>query len=152
MFHNVRLQPADVPRELAALGLKLKRKKGQDWILQPCPAYRDACCSIYEQRPERCRRFECQQLQRVASGQITEAMALQRIREVKQLTAWLDTQSRRPNGGLRNGPLAKRCEATLAEPFDATMMPELIAQRKQLASKLAELDAILDADFRVPIA
>ena len=38
----------------------------------------------------------------------------------------------------------------LAEPFDATSQPELIAEREELAEKLAELDAILDADFRLP--
>lgn len=150
MFHTVRLRPADVPRELAALGVKLKRKKGKDWILQPCPAYREACCAIYEQRPERCRRFECQQLQRVATGQSTEVMALQKIQEVKKLTSWLDTQSRRHDGSVRKGPLTTRCEAVLAEPFDATTTPELIEQRQQLASKLSQLDSILDTDFRIP--
>lgn len=51
MFHTVRLQPGDVPPELAALGLKLKRKQRGDLILQPCPAYREERCSIYAQRP-----------------------------------------------------------------------------------------------------
>src|SRR4051812_30010660 len=77
MFHSVRLQPNDSARELAALGLKLKRRKQQDWLLQPCPAYQDGQCSIYAQRPQRCRLFECKQLQRVKTGEITEAMALE---------------------------------------------------------------------------
>src|SRR3954452_24978868 len=90
MFHTVRLQPNDSPRELAALGLKLKRRKQQDWLLQPCPAHQDGQCSIYAQRPERCRLFECKQLQRVKTGEITEAMALEKIREVQRLTAQLE--------------------------------------------------------------
>ena len=64
MFHRVRLQPADSPKELAALGLKLKRKRGQHYLLQPCPAFQGTHCSIYASRPERCRLFECRQLQR----------------------------------------------------------------------------------------
>ena len=152
LFHTVRLQPNDSPRELAALGLKLKRKNRHDYILQPCPAYRDAQCSIYAQRPARCRLFECQQLQRVATGEITEAAALEKIRAVQRRVAQLDRLSRRADGSLRKGPLSKRCETALAEPFDVTTHPELVGQREELAGGLAELDAMLDEDFRVPTA
>ena len=89
MFHTVRLQPADSAKALAALGLKLKRKKGHDYILQPCPAFRGEQCSIYTARPERCRLFECRQLQRLAAGEITEAAALETIRDVQQRVAHL---------------------------------------------------------------
>ena len=152
MFHSVRLQLDDVPTELAALGLKLKRKHKQDWILQPCPAHRDGQCAIYAQRPQRCRLFECQQLQQVKSGKISEPMALEKIREVQRRADQLDELSRRADGRPRKGPLSKRCEAALAEPFDATTHPELIRERKDLARGLAELEALLDADFRVPPA
>ncbi len=152
MFHTVRLQPSDSPRALAALGLKLKRKQQQDYILQPCPAFREAQCSIYLQRPERCRLFECQQLKRVAAGEITEAAALEKIREVQRRVRHLDDLSRRADGRLRKGPLSKRCETALAEPFDATTHPELIGQREELARALSELDAMLDDDFRLPPA
>jgi uncharacterized protein len=152
MFHTVRLQPNDAPRELLALGLKLKRKRRGDYILQPCPAYRDARCSIYEQRPERCRRFECRQLQRLEAGEITEGMALEKIQEVQKRAAELDVLSRRPDGSKRNGPLSQRCETALAEPFDPTTDPELVEQRENLARGLAELDTILNNDFRLPAA
>jgi len=149
MFHFVRLQPGDSAPALAALGLKLKRKNRQDYILQPCPAHREGQCSIYLQRPERCRLFECRQLQRVAAGEIPEAAALEKIREVQRRVAQLDGLSRRADGRPRKGPLARRCETTLVEPFDPTMQPELVQEREELARGLHELDAILDADFRV---
>lgn len=150
IFHLVRLQPRDSAHELASLGLKLKRKNRQDYIQQPCPAFRDSQCSIYLQRPERCRLFECQQLRRVAAGEITEAVALDRIREVQDRAARLAVLSRRADGRPRKGPLSKQAETTLAEPFDPATHPQLIAEREQLARGLIELDAILDADFRVP--
>jgi hypothetical protein len=152
MFHLVRLQPADSARELAALGLKLKRKNRQDYIQQPCPAWREAQCSIYAARPERCRVFECRQLQRVAAGEIAEAAALEKIREIQHRVTELDALARRADGQPRKGPLSRRCETTLAEPFDPATHPELIGEREALARGLAELDAILDADFRVPLA
>lgn len=152
MFHLVQLQPRDSARALAALGLKLKRKKRQDYIQQPCPAHRDGQCSIYLQRPERCRVFECRQLKRVAAGEITEAAAAAKIAEVQQRVAELDRLSRRMDGSMRRGPLSRRCETALAEPFDATTHPGLIAEREALAAGLRELDALLDADFRLPRA
>ena len=85
------MQPGDSPKELAALGLRLKRKKRQQIILQPCPAWRNSQCSIYVQRPERCRLFECRQLKRVALGEITEAAALEKIRDVQGRVAHLNT-------------------------------------------------------------
>jgi Fe-S-cluster containining protein len=150
MFHTVRLQPNDAPPKLAALGLKLKRRKRQDLLLQPCPAYQDGRCSIYTQRPERCRLFECKQLQRVKTGEITEAMALEKIREVQRLAAQLDALSRRADGTQRKGPLSRRCETALAEPFDATTHPELVGQREEIARGLSEMEAVLDEHFRVP--
>ncbi len=149
MFHLVQLQPRDSARELAALGLRLKRKKRQDYIQQPCPAHREGQCSIYLQRPERCRLFECRQLKRVAAGEITEAAALAKIEEVQRRVERLDALSRRADGSLRRGPLSRRCETALAEPVDAITQPELIDDREALARGLSELDAILDADFRV---
>ena len=151
LFHTVRLQPGDSPAELTALGLKLKHKKRQDLILQPCPAHREGQCVIYAQRPVRCRLFECRQLQRVGKGETTEAMALEKIGEVQRRTARLDALSRRADGSPRKGPLSKRCETALAEPFDATTHPELIGEREELARDLAELEAILDEHFRTPV-
>lgn len=151
MFHRVRLQPGDSARELEALGLKLKRKQGQEFLRQPCSAHCEMKCSIYLQRPERCRLFECRQLQRVAAGELTEAAALENIRDVQRRVAQLDGLSRRADGSPRNGPLAKRCEATLAEPFDATTHPHLLGEREALARGVSELEALLDADFRVAL-
>ena len=120
MFHRVRLQPADSPKELAALGLKLKRKRGQHYLLQPCPAFQGTHCSIYASRPERCRLFECRQLQRVNAGEITEAMALEKIREVKRRVGEVnDFLGQADETTDPKKPLMKRCEKVLAEPLDS---------------------------------
>jgi hypothetical protein len=79
-------------------------------------------------------------------------MALEKIGEVQRRVAHLDALSRRADGSLRKGPLAKRCETALAEPFDATTQPELVSERAELARDLAVLEGILDQHFRVPAA
>jgi Fe-S-cluster containining protein len=149
MFHTVQLQPGDSARELAALGLKLKRKQGRHFILQPCPAFQNSQCSIYAARPERCGRFECQQLKRLAAGEITEAMASEKIhttqRRVEQINELLQ-QAGKTN--LKH-PLSKRCEKALAEPVDLVSNQEAAAFRRQLTQAMQELNALLNDDFRI---
>ena len=149
IFHTVRLQPADSPKALAALGLRLKRKKGAQYILQPCPAWRDCQCSIYAARPERCRLFECRQLQRVAAGETTEAAALGKIRDVQRRVAQLEALLARAGRTDAKKPLAKRCEKIMAEPLDASSDQAAITLRATLTRAMQELDAVLDADFRL---
>ena len=152
MFHTVRLQPADSAKELAALGLKLKRKKGAHYIIQPCPAWRDSQCSIYAARPERCRVFECRQLQRVAVGETTEAAALGKIRDVQRRVAQVYELLARAGSTSAKRPLSKGCEKIMAEPLDASSDPAALALRHDLTQAMQELNAILNADFRlIPI-
>lgn len=149
MFHIVRLQSADSPKALAALGLKLKRKRRQECILQPCPAYRECRCSIYEARPVRCRAFECQQLQGLATGAIIEAAALEKITEATALVAEVNALLLRSGGSNMKQPLSKRCETAMAEPLDPSSDAAVVQTRHQLSRAMRELDALLDQEFRI---
>ena len=145
MFHTVQIKPGDSAKALAALGLKLKRKKGAHYILQPCPAHRDSQCSIYAARPERCRLFECRQLKGVASGESTEAMALEKIREAKRRVEEVNALLQQAGKTDAKRPLSKRCEKVVAEPAEA----EALEVRERLAQEMLELEAMLDAEFRL---
>jgi Fe-S-cluster containining protein len=149
MFHTVHLKPGDSPKGLAALGLKLKRKRGQNYILQPCPAYRESQCSIYAVRPERCRLFECGQLRRVAAGEITEAMALQKIDGARRLVTELNALLLRAGGTNVKRPLSKRCEQAMAVPLDPTSDIATVEIRERLTRTMQELEKMLDQDFRI---
>src|SRR4051812_31950867 len=115
MFHTVRLQPGDSAKELTALGLKLKRKNKQNYILQPCPAYKGSQCSIYQYRPERCRLFECRQLKRVGAGEISESAALEKIRDVQRRVEVVNELMAQAGATNVKRPLSKRWEKVLAE-------------------------------------
>lgn len=144
MFHLVRLQPQDSAPKLAALGLKLKHKSRGACIQQPCPALRELQCTIYQHRPERCRLFECRQLARLATGEITEATALEAIRGVQQRVTHLEGLLQRAGRTDPKRPLAKRCDKILAEPLPAA--PTL---REELAVAMRELNDLLNRDFRL---
>jgi Fe-S-cluster containining protein len=149
MFHTVQLQPGDSARELAALGLKLKRKQGRQFILQPCPAFQNSQCSIYAARPERCGRFECQQLKRLAAGAITEAMALEKIHTAQRRVELINELLEQAGRTNFKHPLSKRCEKVLAEPIDLVSNQEAVALRHQLTQALQELNVLLNDDFRI---
>ncbi len=149
MFHIVRLQVGESAKALAALGLKVKRKRGQSHIVQPCAAHRDSQCSIYAARPERCRVFECRQLQRVAAGESTEAMAREKIGEAVRLVADANALLLRAGGTNENRALAKRCEQAMSDPSGALPDPAAVEIRAELARTKRELDAVLDQEFRI---
>ena len=149
LFHTVKMQPADSPKALAALGLKLKRKSGAQYLLQPCPAFCGTHCSIYPARPERCRVFECRQLQRVAAGEITEADALERILEVRRRVEELEDLLQKSGRTNPKRPLSKRCEKATAEPVTAASEPAAIELRERLTRAMHAVDSMLDREFRI---
>lgn len=150
LFHIVRMQPQDSLRELNRLGLKLKKKKGQYCIEQPCPMFKNKQCSIYAARPVRCRLFECQQLKRVAAGAITETQALETIMGAKQQVA--EILELIEQAGHRNAkqPLTERYERVMALPVNEAWDPAQVMLREQLQTLMARLKVVLSGDFLPP--
>jgi len=85
LFEIVRLQPQDSVKELEKLGMQINRRKTEPYFKQPCRMLDGCHCTVYEQRPTRCRRFECLQLKLLAVGEITEAEAAAKIAEVREM-------------------------------------------------------------------
>ena len=89
LFKDVELQPADDAIKLAALGLPLKITRDGNQTLakapQPCAALcADNRCRIYEDRPQRCRQFECSLFKSVAAGEMAFDKALKTIGTTRQ--------------------------------------------------------------------
>jgi len=146
LFHSVALQPLDDPKALLSLGLKLKKKRKQVFIIQPCPAHKDSCCSIYDARPQRCRLFACRQLELVRAGGISEAEAMEKISTAKALVEVLDDLLCRAGSPNRRRSLRRRQQKVLDEPLDA---PGGEVLRGQLAAAMTQLEEVLASDFRV---
>jgi len=151
LFHSVELQKGDSPRQLSALGLKLRRKKRVEFFLQPCSAHREeagSCsCTIYENRPLRCRLFDCRQLRGVVAGEINEEEAREKIRaaraQVAEVNALMDQiVETNPNRGL-----AHRVANALTLPKSDTVLSSDL--HDQLDSTMRELESFLQKEFRV---
>jgi len=149
MFHTVQLQTGDSARELAALGLRLKRKRGHQFLLQPCPAFRNGQCAIYAARPQRCRLFECRQLLRLAAGEVTEALALATIRDARQRVDQINALLQHAGSTNLKRPLSKRCEKPMAEPLSPASDQAVVALRSQLMQSMQQLNTLLNDAFRI---
>jgi len=148
LFHSVELQAGDHPRQLSALGLKIRRKKGVEFFLQPCAAHcveGETCsCSIYAERPARCRHFNCRQILAVESGTNSEAEASGKIREARtRVTRVLELMDRvgETNPGRS---LAHRVANALTLPEGAVRAP----LHDELDSAMQELERFLAKEFR----
>jgi len=146
LFETVRLQAGDSPDLLTSLGLKLKRKAGHRCFLQPCPAWEPEGCRIYEDRPARCRAFECRQIAKFRAGEIDEADVRRKIEETKLLVDSLRQLLRECGSRNEHRSLIKRCQMVLSDEPTEQTAPKLL----QLREELKELEQELDAEFRIP--
>lgn len=142
LFDRVILQPADSPRALAALGLRIKKKS---FFNQPCTALCGTRCTIYADRPERCRLFECRQYRDVAAGTVTADAARARIGEAKRQIAAVEVLLDELGADNRRKPISQRCATVLAEPPD----PDSAARRAELTVAMNELHVTLTTRFRL---
>ena len=132
LFHSVVLQPSDSPRTLSSLGLTLKRKPGLTTFRQPCSAHQNKHCAIYENRPQRCRLFNCQQLLRVASGEITQSVAQETIASTREKISQVVEKIERLTETNPNQGLTQRFSVALA---NTALCPE----RTELETAMSEL-------------
>ncbi len=144
MFHMVILQPGENPRALAALGLKIKRKHSLAYMPQPCRAHVGGCCTVYEQRPQRCRIFECRTLIRLTKNEITESVAMEKIREARIKLACVENLLAQAGETRAEHPLAKRCDNITSDTESHAH-----AIREALAAALSDFDSLLESDFRI---
>lgn len=150
MFQIVRMQPGEVPAELGKLGLKIRCRDGEYYMEQPCSALRENCCTVYEQRPVRCRLFNCQQLGRVESSESTEAEAMAMIIETRALVE--KVRGLIEQCGLREDgqALVERFERVASTPVNQALEPELVAVREELEAMMRKLKLQLNREFRLP--
>jgi len=147
MFDGMRVQEADSVRGLKALGLKVKRRGGESWFLQPCAAHRGGSCAIYADRPVRCRVFDCRQLKLVAAGEITEDEAVAKIDEALRRSARVRELFRELGEEREHKAFSVRMAGVRTPPLD--MSPGAAERRQELEQEIAALEALLSRQFRV---
>ena len=150
MFQIVRMQPGEVPAQLGKLGLKIRCRDGEYYMEQPCSALREKRCTVYEQRPVRCRLFNCQQLGGVERGETTESETMRLIVEtramVERVRGLIEQCGLREDGQA----LVERYERVASTPVNQALEPELVAVREELDEVMRKLKLRLNREFRLP--
>ena len=148
LFPPVQLQPADSVQALKAQGLRIQHKKKCDFFDQPCSAFKNKCCSIYQERPVRCRAFECQQLKRLAQGETREEDALKKIQEAQSMIDVIKKLLYRLGPTNPRKPLLQQYQQIIAEPIDSALDKNFFEERMQLDEALSNLNEFLNQEFR----
>lgn len=84
LFDRAKAAPEERPA-LEILGLDWVEEKGATGFRQPCPAFREGACGVYEQRPRVCRTFRCRLLRNLDKGAVTMAEALATVATAREM-------------------------------------------------------------------
>lgn len=92
MFGQVVAQENEL-LQMVLLGAETHEKDGKNFFSQPCPAFVDGSCSIYEHRPKTCSGYKCALLKRVLKEEITPEQALVKVERMKKAKKDLNVSS-----------------------------------------------------------
>jgi hypothetical protein len=151
LFADVLLDPGDPPDQLKSLGLPISRRGGTCRFPQPCAAlHPDGVCTIYEQRPARCRRFECGLLKDVVSGHSSVAGARIVIRRARALAQKVGALLEESGNHERHRPLTRRFQAVMNQPMDLAADAGAGDRRGRLMLTVNELMTLVQQRFLRP--
>ena len=147
LFGDVELQRGDDAKRLASLGIELFPKGRKRAFSQPCACFDGSLCTIYADRPKRCRTFECRQVKLVDDGKLTVAAALRNIREARRRADEVLRLVRECGDANEALPLNKRYAAVMAQPMDLAGDDAIIERRSELMLAVGRLVEVLERDF-----
>ncbi len=146
LFADVELRAGDDAKRLQQLGLTLEKKgKNKIAFAQPCACFDGKLCQIYDDRPKRCRAFECGLLKKVAAEEITAGAALKKISAAKIQAEKIRALLRLPGQGERMA-LTHRYAAAMRAPIDLADANSA-DRRGELMLAVGELMQLLERDF-----
>lgn len=147
LFADVRLQKGDNAKQLAALGVPLKKRGAITRFIQPCACLGGKLCRIYAERPARCRTFECRLLQRTQAGEVTERAALKTIQATRRRAENVRRILRELGDTGETVPLSRRYQKMMREPIDLSADERIGDLRGELMMAVAELVGTLEQEF-----
>ena len=147
LFADVELRKGDPAARLEQAGITLFQKtKTKPAFSQPCACFDGKLCGIYQDRPKRCRLFECGLLKKVAAGELTAGAALKKIGAAKKLANKVRELLRECGQRDARMALTHRYAGAMGAPID--FADEGSAERRgELMLAVGELMQMLERDF-----
>ncbi len=148
LFADVELRAGDDAKRLKQLGLSLE-KKGENKLAfaQPCACFDGKLCTIYADRPKRCRTFECGLLKRVQAGELDADAALKAIAQAKRQVEKVRVVLRQLGQKDEHLAMTKRYAQAMSAPIDLADHEADSERRGELMLAVDELMRRLQRDF-----
>jgi Fe-S-cluster containining protein len=148
LFADVELRAGDDAKRLKKLGLMLAKKgQGKLAFAQPCACFDGKLCSIYHDRPKRCRAFECGLLKKFIAEEITASAALKKISEAKRRVEKVRELLRSTGQRDEQMALTHRYAEVMRAPIDLTTSENDSELRGELMLAVSDLMQTLQRDF-----
>ena len=147
LFADVELRKGDDIQRLAELGLSLEKKSRKQAFAQPCACFDGKLCRIYNERPKRCRTFECGLLKRVQAGELGADAALKTIAQAKRQVEKVCELLRCTGSDDGQLALSKRYERAMSGPVDLSGRKTSAGLPGRLMTTYCDLMQMLQRDF-----
>jgi uncharacterized protein len=148
LFADVELRAGDDAKRLAELGLTLgKKSKGKIAFAQRCACFDGRLCKIYNDRPKRCRTFECGLLKRVQTGEMEVDAALKTISKSKRHVEKVRSLLRQLGQTDEALAMTKRYALAMSAPIDLSDHETDSERRGELMLAVDELMRQFQRDF-----
>ena len=148
LFADVELRAGDDANRLKELGLTLATKgRGKLAFAQPCACFDGKLCGIYDDRPERCRTFECGLLKRVQAGELEADTALKTIAQTRRQVEKVRDLLRQLGQNDEQLAMTKRYAQAMSAPMDLSDHECVTERRGELMLAVDELMRQLQRDF-----
>jgi Fe-S-cluster containining protein len=148
LFADVELRAGDDAGKLKKLGLSLEKKgQGKLAFAQPCACFDGKLCTIYTDRPKRCRTFECGLLKRVQDGESNADAALKIISKTKRQAESVRGLLRQLGQNDERLAMTKRYAQAMSAPINLSEHESDAERRGELMLAVDELMRLLRRDF-----
>jgi Fe-S-cluster containining protein len=147
LFADVELRKGDDAQRLVGLGLSLEKKGRRRAFAQPCACFDGKLCRIYNERPKRCRTFECGLLKRVQAGGLDTGAALKTIAQAKQQVEKVCELLRCADSDDERLALIHRYARAMSESVDLSGGKAAIGLPGKLMTTYRDLMLMLQGDF-----
>ena len=146
LFADVELRKGDEAKRLEKFGLEIFQKtKTKPAFTQPCACFDGEFCKIYNNRPQRCRTFECRLLKKVSANEMTANAALKKISAAKQKAEKIRELLRQSGNENESLALTHRYAEVMSAPMDLAKDDSKL--RGELLPAMNDLMQLLRRDF-----
>ena len=150
IFADVRLQSVRESARVSALGLPISTPRSTanaPRLNQPCSAFKDCRCTIYDDRPSYCRKFECALLKSVGAGEEDIGTALRIIRKTHRSAEKVRVLLRELGNNDETLALNKRFQRVMKKFQSDGVDPVSADLFGQLTIVMHELNVLLSEHF-----